>query len=290
MADKHGGHDDHKKDDIRRAGPKSGDGSGSKEASEKPTDADLKTFWNLPLVKQVRDGLKGFLDIDLSTGLSWFDDNSEEFARKLADGLSKKFPKDSIVRAWVVRKTSSVIINQIEKIGETQGKTVNALIEKFSDFLEHFRSSFFGSKEAADKAEMEAITTERAKRFDAGDAKLADDGLDLILASPPSGLGTIRKVNHDRASAWHDHKETIRNGSPKPEVPKVPLSERLRQVDEEVERVLEPIVAQMEKSLAESKANTARKEAAQKAERKAKPPARRGWILRLLLGSRKTTT
>lgn len=276
---------DHGKKDDGRGKPKGGDG-------KKLDEEQIKELKSIPVVKEIFHDFNDFLKIDLSTALSAVDDEIHELGTSAGEAAGRKVKRDSFFRGWFMRRFSSVAINRLEQFGKTLGGWKESGVVKLADFLDSFRQAFFGGKDAADAVEKEVVTTERAKRFDEGDAKLADDGLDLILTAPPSGIASIREVNRDRASAWHDYKETIRHGPPKPEVPKepsVPFSERLRQVDEEVDRILEPVVDQMEKGLAEFKANTARKEAQQKAERKAKPPARRGWILRLILGSRKTT-
>src|SRR3989338_6576280 len=125
-------------------------GGGSGEAA-KPTEADISSVLELPLVKQLTGDLKELYKIDVSTVLSAADDEIHERGEKDGKAVGRMVDNNSWVRSWIIRRLSAIAINQLEKYAKTlPSKTAQGLVVKLADYCDSFRVAFFGSKEAAD--------------------------------------------------------------------------------------------------------------------------------------------
>ncbi|MDO8619866.1 MAG: hypothetical protein Q7R64_00760 [bacterium] len=256
------------------------------DGKDKPkSDGDIASTEGTsdPLLKEFADAMKKYFgfDLDLNFFSSAFNPEIDALAKRCADEADKRLSKDSFARTSTVSRGLGVLAAALENMGDRKTGKTRALFKKGSDFLETFGTYFYGRSikkdsggESHDEVSHGGVSTERAKQFDAGDAKLAQNGLDLILMTPPTGFDEIREINRERAKAWHEHKEIVRHGPPKEKVepePGVPFSEWLHQVDEGVEKALKPVSEKLEKDLLTLKADTARKQEEQRAERAAKP-------------------
>ena len=277
MSDKKGGHDDHKKDDEHGKDKPRTEG----EEKAKGIVGSLLESLLQPFAKFLP---KKNLNILISLLNPWLDDSAEASALKVKQWLGEHpWLKDKKVGSAL-----GALSAKIEDEADKYDEPTRVALKKISDWIQTFTSEL--RKDSGEYGEETShstgsSSTERAKKFDAGDAKLAEDGLDLILTAPPSGLDNIRAINRGRANAWHEHKETVKHGPPKPKEekePGVPFSEMLHEVGEAVGGSLKSFNSEIEKEIIASKERTARKQAEQKAEREAEPMTLQRKLRRLL--------
>lgn len=242
--EKKGGHDDHKKDDAKKAGIDA-------ESSPDSMKAGLASFLQGDFLKKAtRSGAQPTL---------------RRKAEMVAEYLKRFFPKDHVLRSDVSEAVIDFVGESVRALAEGKKTWGGVAVTEIGEFIKMVGEEFCkenggdGNHTGSKNRELASDQdSERAKKFDAGDATLAEDGLKHILNAPPTAIDDIREINRGRANAWHEHKETIRHGPLKHEEepePGVPFSERLHQVGEAVEKALTPLNDDLEKGVARLQAH-----------------------------------
>lgn len=197
------------------------------------------------------------LNIIISLLNPWLDDSAETSSRKVKQWLGEHpWLKDKKVGAAL-----GALSAKIEDEADKYDEPTKVALKKISDWIETFTSEL--RKNSGEYTEETghstgSSTTERAKKFDAGDAKLAEDALARIASALPSQIDGIKEINRGRAGAWEEAKRDITRGIPKPEVPKepgVPFSDQLDQFGEAVGTALTPLNDDLERGVAKLQAH-----------------------------------
>jgi len=261
MADKKGGHDDHKKDDSHE---KSG---GNKEAEV------LSKFEKYFGVGPTR--------LIVSRA-------SQVYLRKVAQWLGKllrrSLPDNHPLRSDLAEFVAYVGVAAIEARDSTILKTIG-------EFLAAFTQTFCGDEGEDDtktgrKESFKDLSPELQATLTKATAEMQAFSTEAILKAPPELAEEAEKALLKKADTHWKVQNRLINGPPeeKDKEPGVPFSERLHQVSEAVDKALKPLNEDLEKEIAASRARTAKKQAEQAAERRAKPMTLQRKLRKFLLG------
>lgn len=202
-------------------------------------------------------------------------------AEMLAKHLRSFFPSDHPLRSDVSEAVIDFVGDRIRRIAEGRKTWGGVAVTEIGEFIkmlgEEFCNEENGDGSKAPEKKQAPVVILQPKLQDAlteAGVSLVNDAAELIKATPPSGKEAMDAIQLGRADSLWKLQDRLVNGPQKPEAPKepgVPFSERLSQCGEAVERTLKPFNEELERDIAQLKANTARKKAEQQAKRAAKP-------------------
>ena len=269
MADKHGGHDDHK--------TKSGGTDGGEATAIAAKGALTGLFSKV-------------FNINWDTVVQVGAPKLRKEAERLANGAKRTFPVDHWSRSDVAEIAYNALVTNVKTaISGLKDGLLKAGMKELLEFAEAFINKFCNEEDGSagrssekSKASFKDLPPELQAELTKGRVTMLRDGTELIMATPPSGKGAMDEILAGRADSLWNLQDHVINGPPKPKEPHIPFSERLDQFGEAVGAALKPFNEELEKSTAQLKASTARKQAEQKAERVARPDTLQRKLWRML--------
>ncbi len=252
MSEKHGGHDDHKKDDGH------GKDKSTTSGGEKVKGIIGK------MIESMLEPLKGILpkknlNVLISLLNPWLDESAEATANRM-----KKWTRDyPWLRNKAVGSALGAFAAQIEEEAEKYDEPTKVFFKKASDWFETFSSELLredsgDAHKSEKKKDQTPLHPELQDALAKASADIVTDSAELIKATPPGGKEAMDEILAGRADSLWKVQDRLLNGPPKPEKPKephVPFSERLHQVGEVVQKTLKPLNEELERGVARLQAH-----------------------------------
>ncbi|GEM_PF-3829793 len=236
--------------------------------SNKPLDSDEKGA-----ITPIVDFFKHLVGFDLNAIISMAAPESTKAAQALADSVKNRFPEQHWLRSTLAYRAVGVLASRVESAGEGQTKSVKAILEKFSDFIEEFGQSLWQESSHTDNGKKTSL------KHDAGKAvQVFEDLNKQFLEKSRLRLETATKKEFDgikerigtEAKLLAELKILMTEGpkeEPKPEVPK--------ELKKPWMNSIEPLVTELEAKNKVWKAENVL--------RMVTPPRQQSWLGRLLL-------
>lgn len=228
------------------------------------------------------------VNLEAMSGLA--DPDIDKLSKAAADATNKWMKPNNPLRHPLCARGLGWFSGMLDKVASSQPEPLRTGLRKFSDFVDGFRSSFYGKETGVehevtkmDDAAKAAILKDLAEC----EGAFAKNFMKAILeCMTPAERAAVRAAYQDGALTWREVMDSLLHGSKKPEEPKVPWSERfdaaMGNFDRTMEKQLGPAVHHLQRKVDVMNARTQAREAQQKRAAAAQQPSKADKFLKKL--------